>query len=240
MYGKIFDSMYDGTLYGQWQAIVTMQQFIVLSDINGIVDMTPQAISARTSIPLEIISQGIAILEAPDKHTRTTGSDGKRIELLDDHRPWGWFLVNHEKYRDMRSSADRREYMRLYMAKKRSEKGCVPINEASVLTEKLTEVNSKHLLAKLAKATTTTTKEEYIDRFDLFWTAYPRKVAKPAARKAWKKLADVDQQPAIDALACWPFKPDNEYQPHPATWLNNRRWEDETTPESIDGMDGMV
>ena len=26
VYGKVFDSIYDGTLYGHWEAIVTMQQ----------------------------------------------------------------------------------------------------------------------------------------------------------------------------------------------------------------------
>ncbi len=62
MYGKIFDSIYDGTLYGQWEAIVVMQQLIVLADANGVVDMTPPAISARTSIPLPIIEKGLQIL----------------------------------------------------------------------------------------------------------------------------------------------------------------------------------
>ena len=54
MYGKIFESMYDGSMYGQWEAIITMQQMIVLADKDGIVDITPPALSARTSIPLEI------------------------------------------------------------------------------------------------------------------------------------------------------------------------------------------
>ena len=48
MYGKIFESIYDGSLYGQWEAIVTMQQLIVLADADGVIDMTPPAISGKT------------------------------------------------------------------------------------------------------------------------------------------------------------------------------------------------
>ena len=43
--------MYDGTLYGQWEAIVTFQQLIVLADYHGVVDMTPPAIAAPTKNP---------------------------------------------------------------------------------------------------------------------------------------------------------------------------------------------
>lgn len=99
MYGKVFASMYDGTLYGHWQAIVAFQQMIVLCDADGVVDMTPQAMAARTSIPLEIIQAGIEILEQPDPYTRTPGDDGRRILRLDAHRPWGWKIVNYLHYR---------------------------------------------------------------------------------------------------------------------------------------------
>jgi len=101
VYGKIFESIYDGSLYGQWEAIVTMQQLIVLADADGIIDMTPPAIAGKTSIPLDILEKGLKILSQPDPYSRSPGSNGARIELLDEQRPWGWFLVNHIKYRDM-------------------------------------------------------------------------------------------------------------------------------------------
>ena len=123
MYGKVFDSMYTGTLYGQWQAIVTFQQMIVLCDADGIIDMTPPGISGLTSIPLEIIEKGIAVLSEPDPYTRTPGSEGRRIELIDAHRPWGWRIVNHEKYKTLQDSdtvrAQTRERVRRHREQKR-------------------------------------------------------------------------------------------------------------------------
>lgn len=123
MYGKIFDSIYDGTLAEDWRALITFQQFIVLCDADGIVDMTPQSISRRTGIPIEHIKAGIEILEKVDRFSRTPDEDGRRIELIDEHRPWGWHIVNHEKYKNMRDAdtirAQTRERVRKHREKKR-------------------------------------------------------------------------------------------------------------------------
>lgn len=72
------------------------------------------------------------------------------------------------------------------------------------------------------------------DGFATFWERYPKKVAKPQAVKAWKKLkpsgqvlaelmAGLDRQKAGEQ---WQ-KGAGQFIPHPATWLNARRWEDE-------------
>lgn len=120
MYGKIFASIYQGTLHGQWQAIVTFQQLIVLCDADGVIDMTPPAIAATTSIPLDIIEKGLKVLANPDPYSRTPGDEGRRIVLLDDHRPWGWRIVNHRYYRDLVSKEDKREKDRQRISEKRA------------------------------------------------------------------------------------------------------------------------
>lgn len=121
MYGKLFTSMYEGTLYGQWQAIVTLQQLVILADADGVVDMTPPAIAARTSIPLEIIEVGIGHLSQADKYSRTPDEDGRRIVPVDPDRPWGWRIVNYRYYRDLASREDKKEKDRLRIAEKRQK-----------------------------------------------------------------------------------------------------------------------
>ena len=61
VYAKLFASMYDGTLAtrGPWQALVTFQPLLILADRFGVVDMTPQAIARRTTLPFEIVSEGL-------------------------------------------------------------------------------------------------------------------------------------------------------------------------------------
>lgn len=119
LYGKIFESMYDGTLSADWKAMVTFQQMIVLADSEGVIDYTPPALARRTGIPLEIIEHGIEKLQQPDPYSRSPDSDGRRIVLLDEHRPWGWSIVNYEHYRDMSRASDRREQSRLRKQKQR-------------------------------------------------------------------------------------------------------------------------
>jgi len=74
------------------------------------------------------------------------------------------------------------------------------------------------------------------ERFAQFWQAYPRKVGKQDAKKAFAKI-DVDIDVLLAALEKqkgseqWQ-KDGGQFVPHPATWLNGRRWEDELTPYS--------
>lgn len=132
MYGKVFESIYDGTLHGHWQAIVTMQQLIVLATEDGVVDMTPKAIADRTTIPLRIIEAGLEHLAKPDQFTRTPGEDGRRIVPLDDHRPWGWRLVNYAKYRGLRNMEQKKQADRERLAEKRNKNRNVAIPSQSV------------------------------------------------------------------------------------------------------------
>lgn len=74
---------------------------------------------------------------------------------------------------------------------------------------------------------------EFPPGFDAFWQRYPRKTAKLTACKAFARLRPDDallavMLAAIDRQALSPqwTKDGGEFIPHPATWLNGRRWED--------------
>jgi hypothetical protein len=71
--------------------------------------------------------------------------------------------------------------------------------------------------------------------FDEFWSAYPRKVGKPSALKAWKRIKPVDHEPVAAGVSRWAdywqaSRTRLEHIPHPATWLNDRRWENQPPP----------
>jgi hypothetical protein len=70
--------------------------------------------------------------------------------------------------------------------------------------------------------------------FIAFWSLYPKKEAKQAAVKAWRKVK-ADELPTIMAglrkaiqTEQW-RKDDGQFVPLPASWLNGRRWTDELT-----------
>jgi hypothetical protein len=79
------------------------------------------------------------------------------------------------------------------------------------------------------------------DTFAEFWKRYPRREGKGAARRAWEKLrpsadlvrvilAAVDRQRASSQ---W-IKESGRFIPHPSTWLNQERWQDE--PSDMPGI----
>jgi hypothetical protein len=69
--------------------------------------------------------------------------------------------------------------------------------------------------------------------FDTFWKAYPRKTNKGFARSVFAKMNVTDDlmEKMLNAIevqkrTIWKDK-DQQYIPHPSTWLNGERWEDE-------------
>ena len=76
---------------------------------------------------------------------------------------------------------------------------------------------------------------EQTSSFLEFWNAYPRKIGKQAALRAFTKATDRTDAETIIAgvqrLATDPNLPPKQYIPHPATWLNEGRWDDEPYPE---------
>ena len=70
--------------------------------------------------------------------------------------------------------------------------------------------------------------------FDIFWEAYPRKIAKGAARDAWKKIKPTAELSEAIVLAIGEQAQSEQWRrdggkfiPYPSTWLNQSRWEDE-------------
>lgn len=70
--------------------------------------------------------------------------------------------------------------------------------------------------------------------FDEFWKAYPKKIGKHEARRAWEKMNG--KRPSVDVVIskieqlknCDQWKKENgQYIPNPATWLNRGGWDDE-------------
>lgn len=71
-------------------------------------------------------------------------------------------------------------------------------------------------------------------RFEAFWQIYPRKVGKDAAWRAWRKRRPTPEvMTQIVAALAWQRQQDSwlrdggRFIPHPATWINAGRWQDE-------------
>ena len=72
--------------------------------------------------------------------------------------------------------------------------------------------------------------------FSDFYALYPRKQGRRAAEKSWQRMTSQEQTDAVEALSnhleYWKLKQtEKDFIPHPATWLNQGRWEDELDME---------
>jgi len=82
--------------------------------------------------------------------------------------------------------------------------------------------------------------EPYSQEFETFWKIYPRHIGKRAAWMKWNSLLKsrtVSAREIIAGASRFASDPnlpiDGAFIPHPATWLNAGRWEDEPLPARI-------
>lgn len=81
-------------------------------------------------------------------------------------------------------------------------------------------------------------KQDHVEEFDFFYSLYPRHESKSTARKAWNKLNPSAELQKIMLEALMKQKKSEQWNrdngkfiPYPATWINQRRWEDEINVE---------
>ena len=234
MYAKLFSQMYDGTLCtrGPWQALVTFQQMLVLADQDGCVDMTLNAIARRTTIPIEILSEGLGVLLEPDHESRTPTEDGRRLVPLSEGRPWGWRIVNYKEYRALKREEDRREYHRDYWHKRKDK---VATQHSTQQTQQ-TQPNQPIAKAKAEeeKRYTSASPPAACPGFAKFWAAWPsssRKASKGACEKLWVKTKCeastgeiVAHVQAMSESDDW-RKQNGEFIPSPLVYHRQRRSE---------------
>jgi len=231
---KLFSSITESTVWCEpdrtrlvWICMLAM------ADQHGRVWGSIPGLANRARVPVEDARAAIDTFLAPDVDSRTKDFDGRRVEAIDG----GWRLLNHEKYRAIRDEESIKESKRRYINNRRA-------NERQGIEN--VEQLSKSVDSGRANAEADTEAEAYKKHpptpqggvgdaaFEEFWKAYPRKVGKGAALKAYKKvpkeahgllLAAVKTQSASEQWR----KDGGQFIPHPATWLNEQRWLDGET-----------
>ena len=174
-------------------------------------------------VTVEECVNAIERLASPDEYSRTKDNEGRRIREQDG----GWVILNHGKYKAKMSADDRREYMREYMEERRK----LSVN---ICKQKLTQLTHSDSYSDTdSNKNKSNTSLVSLADIDAFWKAYPRKVAKQAALKAWNRAS---KKPIIEVILSaleiqkkseqW-TKDDGQFIPHPATWINAGRWDDE-------------
>ena len=112
---KLFSNILTSTI---WQADdktrllwITM---LAAADATGKVDGAVPGLAHLARITTEDCVRALVELCAPDKFSRTSKAEGRRIEEV----PGGWRILNYGYYRNLGRSQDRTEYYRKYRAQR--------------------------------------------------------------------------------------------------------------------------
>jgi DNA-binding transcriptional ArsR family regulator len=116
------------------------------------------------------------------------------------------------------------------------ESSVEPSDESSSLQQSLiADLPTTH------SAASEKTRSDPMDRFDEFWSVYPRKTAKGQARKAWP-AATRKVNPEVIIKGAMRYRDDpnrtDRFTKHPATWLNGECWADEPLPVMVEQQNG--
>lgn len=122
MFAKVFLQIFDSSIADNYKHRHVFMDMLVLADSDGVVDMTAEAISRRTNVPLDEVKDAIVSLGLPDDRSNSTQDGGRRLLPVDERKPWGWQIVNYHHYREIRTEEARREYMRDYRRAEREKK----------------------------------------------------------------------------------------------------------------------
>jgi hypothetical protein len=257
LFVKIFSQILDSSIAEDYLVRLVFEDMLKLADRDGFVDMTAGAIARRTNVPLEIVSRGIEKLAEPDPESRSPEEEGRRIVLIDPHRPWGWRIVNYMHYRVIRDDETRREQNRESQRRHRERDKSVtkcdgqqmsasvsngkPRQPMSAQVEEEAEADVDVKTISPRRKADGGVSEDLCSRiYDL----YPRKVGRRDALAAiGKAIAQLRQGEGAQGMsrdeaitfltqrtetfAKSPAGQRGKFTPHPATWFNQSRYLDD-------------
>lgn len=244
MYNKLFSRILWSSIWTHdYPTRIVWVTFLAAMDEDGVVHFaTPKNAAAIAQVTEEEALRAVAILEAPDANSANPEHEGRRVRRI----PGGWLVLNAGVYKELATREQARERTRQRVARHRASEDAGAVTADCNAGVRSCNADLRNSNAGVTPSETETETEErsrssrgddrVVEGFPSFWQAYPRKVAKAAALKAWGKLRpDAALQAAIlhglaGATRSEQWQRDGgAYVPHPATWLNGRRWEDELT-----------
>ena len=117
---KLFQEIVTSSI---WQAPyhvrIVWTSFLAIAGADGIACVSPGSVARLANITEEEAADALVWLTSTDKDSRSPEWDGRRIERVSG----GYLILNHSRYRNIRTEAQKAAYMREYMREYRKKKG---------------------------------------------------------------------------------------------------------------------
>lgn len=123
MYGKIFASLFTGSMYGAGAPAFSLMSYVIANmkpdrEVGFQVELNVKKLSDTIGEPEAVIQRAIDYLCAPDGHTTTPAEDGRRLVKVGT---FSYRVVNGLHYQEIRNEEERREQNRIRQANHRAK-----------------------------------------------------------------------------------------------------------------------
>ena len=120
LYVKLFSQILDSSIW--LESDQTLRVWITLlaaMDQDGYAHFAAVGnLANRAHVSVEACQDAVRVLEAPDEYSSDDANEGRRIERV----PGGWIVLNCAKYRELGREENRREQVRVNVARHRAKK----------------------------------------------------------------------------------------------------------------------
>lgn len=117
MYGKAFESIYEGSMVGAGINVFAVWNFIIAKARSGTIEINPKLLAFTLGGSEGEVDAALVFLCQPDPLSRSKVEDGRRLAKEGQFQ---YRLVNWEKYQAIKNEAERREYNRVKQAEYRA------------------------------------------------------------------------------------------------------------------------
>jgi hypothetical protein len=231
VYNKIFTKILDSSVWLEpTPTRIVWITLLAAMDEEGFCSFAAVGnVAGRARVSVEEAKTALEILAAPDPESSDPDNEGRRIERV----AGGWMVLNATKYRDIvsRANAQEKTKERVRRFREKNKLGGIPVTVGNGSDT----VGYASVLQ--SEAYTETKKTSLKEEIETLYLAYPRHTAPEAARKAiekaLKKKPFAELLPIVQAYAIQTAtkitegKLEKDFIPHPSTWFNQGRYDDD-------------
>jgi hypothetical protein len=186
---KLYGSILDSTIWLEpLPTKVVWITMLAMADADGCVVSSIPSLAKRAGVSREEVHTALATLAAPDPDSKTSDHEGRRIERVDG----GWLILNHRKYRDMRTDTQIATAERVRKYRERHKQGVTVTNVTKVNGQKrAVRTEAEAYTEEEADKTKTTTsaapkRPTWVTEGASWWSANVGVIAEPRFGKGLK------------------------------------------------------
>lgn len=252
-YTKLFSSIITSTIWSEDDATrIVWITLLACTDRNGEVQGSIPGIARLAGVSVEACRSAFDRFLSPDPDSRTKDDEGRRVEVIDG----GWMLINHRKYREMASDADRAEKAAIRQRRKRERDRRNSVTQESRPRHAPVTPESHQIPQAEAESRSKEQKHRGIpevsnaarshpakaggggnyraDQAAEIYAAYPIKKGKRPALRAIMRALREGTPPGTILESVKAFAKTSDPKPHASTYFHQRRWEDEDNGKNYD------